>query len=308
MSPKFSLSRYVLAAGRMAFDALKERRLSTSPRRWLLDLRHLHGVMTEEPHGALPVAPTPVNVFARRKEVIADLYRSELQAFLASRSRLRFESAGAPHVSVLLVAFNRAELTLRCLRALLEEHSIPVELIVVDNNSSDDTSTLLDRLDGARIIRSKENVGFLRGCNAAAAVARGDYLLFLNNDAELLPGSLVAGVRTLERSPSIGAAGGRLIFSKRHDAGSGQHRVERRFLRRIRPRGFANSFRMNSGSSLHVQRQQACQRDHLDTVLRFRLTASANQFGSRSASQVGVFRDISHRGSHKSAGCVAPRR
>ena len=72
--------------------------------------------------------------------------------------------------------------------------------------------SLLDQLDGARIIRSQANLHFLLGVNEAARHARGANLLLLNNDAMLLPGSVEAGLRTLLSDATIGAVGGRIIL------------------------------------------------------------------------------------------------
>ncbi|HEX5109979.1 MAG TPA: glycosyltransferase [Vicinamibacterales bacterium] len=204
--------RYVVKAAGLAFNALREGRLPASPRRWLVDLRHLHAVMTDGPMaGVIAQVRTASEsnasaVEPRRPDAIP------LTALLNSDARLRFASVPEPRVSVLLVLFNRAELTLRCLRSLLEIASPSFEVICVDNQSSDQTTQLLNRLDGVRIIRMPQNVGFLRGCAAAAAVARGKYLLFLNNDTELLPGGLEAAVETLDHSPTIGAVGGQLVW------------------------------------------------------------------------------------------------
>jgi GT2 family glycosyltransferase len=204
--------RYVVTAAGLAFSALREGRLPASPRRWLVDLRHLHAAMTDGPMAAVIPAVRAVSgrdaqaVEARHPDTIP------LTALLHSTARLRFATVSEPRVSVLLVLFNRAELTLRCLRSLLEIASPSFEVICVDNQSSDQTSELLNRLEGVRIIRMPQNVGFLRGCAAAAAAARGRYLLFLNNDTEVLPGSLEAAVQTLDQSPTIGAVGGRLVW------------------------------------------------------------------------------------------------
>src|SRR5262249_49150232 len=61
-------------------------------------------------------------------------------------------------------------------------------------------------------IRNSENRNFLLAVNQAALEARGRYLLLLNNDAQLLPGSLRAALDTIESEPGIGAVGGRLIL------------------------------------------------------------------------------------------------
>ena len=206
--------------------ALREGRLSASPRRWWLDLQQLYGVMTDSQKSGAMSAPPPVGARDGRpssvKDTIAGLYALELWAFLRSGATLRFEP-DAPRVSVLLVLYNRAELTFRCLRALREvDRVVPLDVIIVDNGSSDDTPLLLSRLSGVQIIRSPENLGFLRACNDAARVARGEYLLFLNNDAELMPGAVEALLQTLESSTDVGAVVGRLILpdGRLQEAGS----------------------------------------------------------------------------------------
>jgi GT2 family glycosyltransferase/glycosyltransferase involved in cell wall biosynthesis len=143
--------------------------------------------------------------------VLTALSLGMLDHFLASGARLTFPARDQPEVSVLVVLCNRAELTLRCLRALAEIHEPSLDVVIVDNASIDRTADLLDRLDCVTILRNPENLGFLLAVNQAAAVARGRTLLLLNNDAELLPGSLACALATLDSSSQIGAVGGRLI-------------------------------------------------------------------------------------------------
>jgi O-antigen biosynthesis protein len=156
------------------------------------------------------------------KEVVTELYRSQLRSFLDTGARLRWPACETPAVSVILVLYNRAELTLRCLRSLHEHAPEPLEILVVDNASADDTSELLDRLDGVRIIRNYENRGFLLAVNQAARRARGAYLLFLNNDAEVLPGTLEAALAAARSAPDVGAVGGRILLldGRLQEAGS----------------------------------------------------------------------------------------
>jgi len=135
-----------------------------------------------------------------------------MTAFLATGRHLRFPRHEQPLVSVILVVYNRADLTFQCLRSLSENAEVPFELIVVDNASSDETKALLDRVEPVVAIRNDENLHFLRACNQAAPRARGRYLLLLNNDVALLPGSLAAAVRTIGRSPDIGAVGAKLVL------------------------------------------------------------------------------------------------
>ena len=194
----------------------------TSPLRWVArqaravrrtlrggsfeDLNHPHlSSKTVQPSDELESPPFEL------KDLFAEYYKIQLRSFLASGAKLVVPHSDAPHVSVIIVLFNRAELTLSCLRSI-REHLEPLEIIIVDNASSDDTPQLLEHVAGAHIIRNCENLHFLRAVNHAAQHARGKHLLLLNNDAQLLPGSLAAALATLESSAAIGAVGGRIIL------------------------------------------------------------------------------------------------
>jgi O-antigen biosynthesis protein len=146
------------------------------------------------------------------KEYLTRLRQSEVAVFLATGRRLRFPHHEQPLVSVVIVVHNRADLTFQCLRGLAENVDVPFELIVVDNASSDETADLFDRVEPVVVIRNDANLHFLLACNQAAPRARGQYLLFLNSDIALLPGSLAAAVRTMRSSPDVGAVGGKLVL------------------------------------------------------------------------------------------------
>jgi O-antigen biosynthesis protein len=150
--------------------------------------------------------------FLDLKGFFTGLYRVQLQSFLSSGATLDFPQIDNPEISVLLVLFNRAELTLACLRSLVENHFERIEVVIADNNSQDETPLLLDRLRGVRIIRNAENRHFLLAINQIAKEARGDYLLILNNDAQVLPGTLHSALNTMRTTRDIGAVGGRIIL------------------------------------------------------------------------------------------------
>ncbi|CAN5551241.1 hypothetical protein BH23ACI1_BH23ACI1_27120 [soil metagenome] len=205
--------RFVRTAALMGWDAFREGRLSASPRRWLVDLRHLRRMMIKARPTVGGQAGLRQNSSAERPEAAtAEAGRVALAAFLQSGARLRLETADTPTLSILLVLFNQANLTFRCLSSIAAHVRQSYEVVIVDNASSDDTGALLDRVEGARVLRSGRNLGFLAAANAAARVARGKYLLFLNNDAELLPGTVERAVRTIQTEPSVGVVGGRLIL------------------------------------------------------------------------------------------------
>lgn len=162
------------------------------------------------PASGLPsAAPSPT---PDAKGALAATLRAELRRFLASGERLHVPDEAEPDVSVLVVLFNQAHLALRCLQALRAQQGVRLEVVLVDNASTDETGRLLERLDGVRILRNAGNRGFVLATNAAAAVARGRSLLLLNSDAFLRPGALAAALATLDEEPRAGAVGGRLVL------------------------------------------------------------------------------------------------
>ena len=147
----------------------------------------------------------------RLRAAATRLAHNRLDELLSTPRTLDFVSPERPTVSVLLVLYGRAELTLTCLESLIRIHDPDFELIVVDNASNDRTPRLLERLRGATIVRNEDNQGFTRAANQAAAMANGEMLLFLNNDAELLPSSLRAALDRIASAPGVGAVGGRVL-------------------------------------------------------------------------------------------------
>jgi GT2 family glycosyltransferase/glycosyltransferase involved in cell wall biosynthesis len=137
--------------------------------------------------------------------------RLELEDFLATGGALEILSARDPAVSVVIVTFNRADLVLHCLRSVARHATGSVEVIVVDNASTDETGALLDRVRGATVLRNATNAGFLQGCNQGVDRARGRHVLLLNSDAFLLPGSLHAALERLEADPKVGVVGGPIV-------------------------------------------------------------------------------------------------
>ncbi len=119
----------------------------------------------------------------------------------------------APVVSIIVPAFGQVPATLRCLQAIAASATTtPYEVIVADDASDDPELRLLAAVRGLRLVRNPRNLGYLLNCNAAARLARGSYLLFLNNDTEPLPGFLDALVRLAQARPDAGLVGSRLLF------------------------------------------------------------------------------------------------
>jgi len=117
----------------------------------------------------------------------------------------------SPLVSVIIPVFNQVRFTAACLNSILRELStIPCEVIVVDDGSTDGTAEYLASCSGIRVVTHTKNQGFVRSVNDGAAVALGRYLHFLNNDTLVTPGWATALLRTFDSRDNVGAVGSQL--------------------------------------------------------------------------------------------------
>lgn len=118
-----------------------------------------------------------------------------------------------PLLSICIVNWNTKSDLEQALSSVVQADSdLPVEVIVLDNASTDGSAEMVEaRFPAARLIRSEENLGFARGYNRAAAAAGGRYLLLLNPDTVTRPAALRALVAFLRSHPDAGAAGPRLL-------------------------------------------------------------------------------------------------
>ncbi|MDA8067653.1 MAG: asparagine synthase (glutamine-hydrolyzing) [Actinomycetota bacterium] len=118
-----------------------------------------------------------------------------------------------PELSVVIVSWNTRDLTRAALQSL-QTHlgSLPHEVIVVDNNSSDGSQAMiLEEFPQVRLMANDENLGFGRANNQGMAVARGRYFLLLNSDAALIDDGVVRLVDRLRRQPTVGVAHCKLL-------------------------------------------------------------------------------------------------
>jgi GT2 family glycosyltransferase len=157
-------------------------------------------------------ASLPSDDLSTARRLQTSVGRISLQTFLVSNTVLYFPKFDQPEISIILVLHNRAELTLQCLYSILQSYARPFEVIIVNNASSDETASLLKRVDGVRLIHNQRNLHYLLACNQASEEAKGDYLLLLNNDAQLQSHSIVSALSTFESSDDIGAVGGKVIL------------------------------------------------------------------------------------------------
>jgi|GEM_PF-705231 predicted O-linked N-acetylglucosamine transferase (SPINDLY family)/GT2 family glycosyltransferase len=157
---------------------------------------------------ATPIAQAPTP--KERARAVAAL---RLETWLSTTQRIKLAPrSDAVDISVVVVLFNQVGLSRQCFAALADQRDACLETIVVDNASNDRTAELLQRLDGAIVLRNARNVGFLEAANQGAARARGRHILFLNNDAIVHAGALCQAARRLDADGTIGAVGGRIVL------------------------------------------------------------------------------------------------
>ena len=126
---------------------------------------------------------------------------------------IEMSTSKKPIVSVIIPIYGQIHYTLRCLLSI-EKYlpKTPFEVIVVDDCSPDNSYEMLAKVKGIHLIRNEKNQGFIRSCNAGAAVASGEYLYFLNNDTEVTLGWLDELFRTFQEFPGTGFVGSKLIY------------------------------------------------------------------------------------------------
>ena len=175
-----------------------------------------------------------------------------------------------PSCSIIIPVFNRAAFTRACLLAI--ERSVPAdqfphEVIVVDNGSTDETPQVLSAWSRsrahARVASIGQNLGFARACNEGARLARGQYLVFLNNDTLPTPGWLQKMLRLAETEAQVGIVGSKLLFPNgriQHigvafDQNKNPRHIYRGFSSNIPPAGISREYQAVTGACLLVTKK-----------------------------------------------------
>jgi len=116
-------------------------------------------------------------------------------------------------VSIIIVNWNTRALLADCLESVARTTGdLKVELIVVDNASTDDSQAMVrQRFPHVRLIVNQKNVGFARANNRGMATSHGRYVLLLNSDTLAAPGALYALVRLADTEPRAGIIGAQLL-------------------------------------------------------------------------------------------------
>jgi GT2 family glycosyltransferase len=156
-----------------------------------------------------------------------------------------FQGGGAPaRVAVVVVSYESRDLVLAALDSLAAHGDVPLEVAVVDNASTDGTvAAVRERHPHARLVANAENRGFAAACNQGWRASSASLVLFLNPDAEVLPGAIPALAAVFERRRDAGIAGPRTLnedgtvqVSTGEDLTIASERGQRRLVAGVRAR------------------------------------------------------------------------
>jgi len=114
-----------------------------------------------------------------------------------------------PLVSLIVLNWNGESIIEECIESLQKLHYKNIEIIVVDNASSDRSLAILDSIKNIMVIKNKTNAGYAGGNNIGFSFAKGTYVATINNDIVVEPSWLDPIIPLFEINPAIGIIGGR---------------------------------------------------------------------------------------------------
>ncbi len=116
-------------------------------------------------------------------------------------------------ISIIIINFNGKEFLKKCLDSIEGQKLDNYEIIVVDNNSTDDSIGFIeDNYSSVRLIKNKENLGFAEANNIGYKASKGDYILFINNDTEGGNNFVAELIKTLRSDEKIGVSFSKLLL------------------------------------------------------------------------------------------------
>jgi GT2 family glycosyltransferase len=121
-----------------------------------------------------------------------------------------------PILSIIIISYNTSKITTDCIKSILQDKGlvfdlskinnqniIPTEIIVIDNNSKDDSVSQIKKIHSIKLIANKFNGGFGKANNQGLKIAKGKYILFLNSDTIILHSAISQSLNWLCSHPEV---------------------------------------------------------------------------------------------------------
>ncbi|OED42473.1 hypothetical protein AB833_06795 [Chromatiales bacterium (ex Bugula neritina AB1)] len=128
-------------------------------------------------------------------------------------ARLTLPEVSEPDVSIIVPAKDNFPITYHCIASLILSHNhASFEVILVDDESSDETTAAEEIIENLVVVRNAKNLGFVMANNKAAQMARGKYICLLNNDTEVTGGWIDQALEMFELYNGVGSVGCKLVY------------------------------------------------------------------------------------------------
>ncbi len=123
------------------------------------------------------------------------------------------KARGSSLISVVMLNWNGSGVVEQCLHSLREQTYLPLEVIVVDNASTDGSAELVkEKFPWVKLVVNKKNLGFGGGNNVGIKVAQGRYIMMLNNDTRLDPACIAELKQAIEKDEKYGACASKILL------------------------------------------------------------------------------------------------
>lgn len=118
-------------------------------------------------------------------------------------------------VSIIIVSYNSKNFLLQCIDSIYKRlKRCNFEIILIDNDSIDGSQDIVRRrFPGVNLVANKTNVGFAMANNQGLSLARGEFFFLLNPDTEIMSGAIESIISFMNRNPSVGIVGPKLVRS-----------------------------------------------------------------------------------------------
>ena len=118
-----------------------------------------------------------------------------------------------PLASIVIPVYNQFDYTYKCILSILNTvRDISYEIIIADDMSTDETAKITEYFPNIRVNKNESDHGFLMNCNRAAKLAKGEFIVFLNNDTQVQENWLSSLVKLIQSDENIGMVGSKLVY------------------------------------------------------------------------------------------------